>query len=188
MSTATGAARARARAGDAGEHRVAFRTGWEGYQALARLVDGQPERVRIAFDGEVVELMSPGAPHERDKHRLERIVAVLTEERSVPCQAMASTRWEHPEAARALEADATFYLTRAKILGSRHRSKDIADYPMPDLAIEVDHGASRVDRESIYRALAVPEVWSFDGVELRIEVLDGGFQLPTTRLLNSKPS
>jgi hypothetical protein len=35
----------------------------------------------------------------------------------------------------------------------------IADYPNPDLAVEVDISPSKIDRSGIYAALNVPEVW-----------------------------
>ncbi len=156
------------------EGRFAFRTTWEGYRALTRIIDEGPGRVRIAFDGGMVELMSPGASHESQAYRLERIVEILTDERRTPYRALRSTRWVRDEAQRGLEPDACFYLTAGKVADSRDRKKRAEDLPSPDLAVEVDHSASRVDRASIYLALGVPEVWCFDGVELRIEVLTDG--------------
>ena len=54
---------------------------------------------------------------------------------------------------------------------SSRGSDDIADYPNPDLAIEVDISRPQVDHAGIYAALRVPEVWRFDGRELVIERL-----------------
>ena len=42
---------------------------------------------------------------------------------------------------------------------------DIADYPNPDLAIEIDISPPEVDREGIYKSLKVAEIWRFDGEE-----------------------
>ena len=42
-------------------------------------------------------------------------------------------------------------------------SKDVAEYPNPDLAIEVDVSPSKIDRPAIYAALRIAEVWRFDG-------------------------
>ncbi len=151
------------------ERCVAFRTTWEGYQALTRIVDEGDNHVRIAFDGRMAELMSPGSPHERDRIRLERIIEILADERGLPYQPMGSTRWDRPEAERGLEPDACFYLTAEKIADSGGRTD--AECPVPDIAVEIDHRASQIDRDSIYEALGVPEVWSFDGEGLAIEVL-----------------
>lgn len=49
------------------------------------------------------------------------------------------------------------------------RSLDVADYPNPDLAVEIDIAPPLVDREAIYRSLKVGEIWSFDGGDVRIQ-------------------
>jgi len=43
------------------------------------------------------------------------------------------------------------------------RSRKIADYPNPDLGIEVDISPPKIDRPGIYAALREAEVWRFDG-------------------------
>ena len=47
-------------------------------------------------------------------------------------------------------------------------SMDGADYPNPDLGIEVDISPSKIDRPGIYAALRVAEVWRFDGERRQI--------------------
>jgi len=152
------------------EQRFAFWTTWEGYQALTRIVDEGDNHVRIAFDGRMVELMSPSLPHESDLASLEEIVRIIADERSLPFRPMRSTRWDRPETSRGLEPDACFYLTAEKVAAARGQT-DAAECPVPDLALEIDYSASQIDRDSIYEALGVPEVWSFDGEGLAIEVL-----------------
>ncbi len=48
---------------------------------------------------------------------------------------------------------------------------DIADYPNPDLAVEIDISPPEVDREDIYKRLQVAEIWRFDGEDVTIEQL-----------------
>lgn len=45
---------------------------------------------------------------------------------------------------------------------------DLQKDPPPDLAIEMDYTHHAVDRESIYAALGVPEIWVCDGRRLSI--------------------
>jgi hypothetical protein len=75
-----------------------------------------------------------------------------------------------------IEADRCYYIAPAKIaaaLAAREaKSNDVKDYPNPDLAIEVDMSLPQVDREGIYAALRVAELWTFDGAILRISRLD----------------
>ncbi|MHB1560537.1 MAG: hypothetical protein ACYC61_24050 [Isosphaeraceae bacterium] len=66
------------------------------------------------------------------------------------------------------------------------RSLDVADYPNPDLAVEIDIAPPLVDREAIYRSLKVGEIWSFDGGDVRIQQLvdDGTYRAaPMSRFL-----
>jgi Uma2 family endonuclease len=162
----------RVTAGD--EPRFAFQTDWDGYQAIAKILQASADHVRIAFDGERVELrMSPSPLHERDMRRLRYLVEALADARAVPRLELGATRWDRPEAERGLEADTSFYLGLSKIEAVHDRPKDLALWPLPDLAIEVDHSAPQIDRESIYVALRVPEIWRFDGADLEIDVLNG---------------
>jgi Uma2 family endonuclease len=59
----------------------------------------------------------------------------------------------------------------------KRKSNNVADYPNPDLAIEVDISPSQVDRPGIYAALNMTEVWRFDAQGVTIERLneDGTF-------------
>jgi len=55
---------------------------------------------------------------------------------------------------------------------------DPADYPRPDLAIEIDISGPEIDRPSIYADLGVAEVWRYvNGQKLIIENLqaDGSY-------------
>jgi Uma2 family endonuclease len=169
MSTAT------AKKPATNEPRFAFRTDWNGYQALAKILETSADHVRIAFDGERVELrMSAKYIHEKDLKRLRFLVEVLADARHLPRHGLGMARWDRPEAGRGLESDATYYLDPAKIKVALSRPEDPLLLPLPDLAIEVDHSTPQIDRESIYRALGVGEVWRFDGADLEIDVLSSG--------------
>jgi hypothetical protein len=68
---------------------------------------------------------------------------------------------------------------------------NIADYPNPDMAIEVDISPPAVDREDIYKKLQVAETWYFDGEEVTIEQLgeDGTYTVAgQSRFLPVKPA
>ena len=58
-------------------------------------------------------------------------------------------------------------------------SRDLADYPNPDLGIEVDYSPSKIDRPGIYAVLGFDEVWRFDGERVFIDRLsaDGTYQV-----------
>src|SRR5205823_8358267 len=92
-----------------------------------------------------------------------------------PCRGMAEATWERPKIARGLEADQCYYFLPEKLAqyaAARERdSNDVADYPNPDLAIEVDISRPEVDRAGIYAALGVSEIWRLEGDQVVIERL-----------------
>lgn len=151
------------------DDRIAFAASWDVYELLAEAIGDQ--HVLLAFDGERVELMSPGLNHERFKESIGTLVRTVAAELRVPLLAVGSTRWRRPAARRGLEADSSFYFTREKIADARRPSEDETRWPIPDLAVEIDISPARVDRPGIYRALGVPEIWRFDGESFRIDRL-----------------
>ena len=159
-----------------GDQRIAFHASWADFQSLARSIGDQP--LRIAFDGERVELMSPSPEHEALTNALDIILRSLAATLGVRFKGMRSTRWERPDTLRGVEADSSYYLTGEKIDAARRRPQDPADWPLPDLALEIDLRASALDRQGIYAALGVPEVWRFDGETVSIDCLgpDGEYQ------------
>src|SRR5262249_24200978 len=113
----------------------------------------------------------------------------------IPIAGGGQTTWKRPELARGLEADNSFYFRPEKFPivaeARKRRSLDIADYPNPDMAVEVDISRPAVDREDIYKKLHVAEIWYFDGEELTIEQLgeDGNYSLAEQSLfLPVKPA
>ncbi len=84
-----------------------------------------------------------------------------------------------------MEADQCYYFLPEKLAADARsravKSMDLADYPNPDLAVEIDLSAPEVDREDIYKRLQVAEIWYFDGEEVTIEQLqeDGTYTIAT---------
>lgn len=154
---------------------------WQTYQRIAEEL-GDRRAVLLAYKGGILELTMPGPLHEDFKARLRRLVETVTDELAIPCKGLGSTRWDRPAAFRGLESDECYFLTAPKVEAARHRSADAADYPTPDLAIEVDLRRSEVNRPEIYATLGVPEVWRFDGETLRIDRLrdDGTYEASAT--------
>ena len=155
---------------------------WAYYE---RLVDLIPEgaNIRVDFDGKDVEIMSPGALQVGDKKLFAQLVEAIAQELEIPYKSAGQTTWKRPELGRGLEADECYFFRPDKLAelarARARRSTNIADFPDPDLCIEVDMSPSKIDRPGIYAALTVAEVWRFDVErgELTIEVLreDGSF-------------
>lgn len=157
------------------EERVLFRNvDWSFYD---HLVDSIPEssNIHVDYDGKDLEVMAKGKRHERFNWLLGRFVDIVTEELDIVCEPSGETTWKRVKVSRGLEADQCYYFLAEKLeadaAASGRGSDDIADYPDPDLAIEVDLSRPRVDRAGIYAELGVAEVWRFDGRDIVIERL-----------------
>ena len=131
---------------------------WTFYE---RLVDSIPEGANLHadFDGKDVEIMSLSPIHDVIKKTLARFVELTAEELEIPCTGMGRRPGSVPEVLRAWRR--TLLLFAAEKLAVADEaivrwSKVVAEYPNPDLAIEVDISPSKIDRPSIYAASASP--------------------------------
>src|SRR5262249_35357138 len=71
---------------------------------------------------------------------------------------------------RGLEPDECYWIQNEPLM--RHKDQvDLAVDPPPDLVIEIDWTRSALDRQSIYEAMRVPEVWRYNGQVLRVDLL-----------------
>jgi Uma2 family endonuclease len=157
------------------DQRVVFRSvDWAFYD---RLVDSIPERsnIHVDYDGRDLEVMGKRRRHESGRRLLRQVVEAVAQEFRIAYASAGETTWKRPEVARGIEADECYYFLPEKIAADaaalERGSDDIADYPNPDLAIEVDLSTPQVDRAGIYAALRVTEIWRFDGKQVVIERL-----------------
>jgi len=147
--------------------------GWDDYEELGKLL---PPPFRLAFDGSSLEIMVTGQLHDDYADALDTFFKAVARCARRPVQPYRTASWTRPELERGIQADNCYYVTAAKIkaglIGRARKSNDAKDYPNPDLAIEVDLSPPKVDREGIYAALQVAELWTFDGTSLTISRLD----------------
>jgi Uma2 family endonuclease len=113
--------------------------------------------------------------HERARRLMRLLIEIIARESGIAFSSAGETTWKRPEVGRGLEADECYYFLAEKIAADiaalERESDNIADYPNPDLAVEVDLSRPQVDRAGIYSALKVAEVWRFDGQTVVIERL-----------------
>jgi len=152
---------------------------WATYEALlADLGDHSP---RISYDGGDLEFLSPGGLHDRFKFRVGRLIVVLTEELDIPIDGCGSATLRRAGVEKGLEPDEAFYIRNEPAVRGK-LDMDLEVDPPPDLAVEIDITRSSVDREGIYAALGVPEIWRYDGKSLRVFRLgaDGEYEPTAT--------
>ena len=169
----------------AGELRLRF--AGVGFDVYERLIRATPERtaIRMAYDGRNLEIMVTGPVHDDHGWFLDRFINVVARAAGVRRRALGKTTWIRPEIERGIEADQCYVFDPAKLAAVgellARKENDVAGYPNPDLAVEVDISRPQVDRPAIYAALEVPELWTFDGKTVTIAQLSGGQYIATER-------
>jgi Uma2 family endonuclease len=134
------------------------------WKLYVQLSDAVTDRgCRMAYDGKDLELMGIGPLHDWLASLLAAFVDVVSEELRIACIPMGSTTWKREQVQRGIEADQCYYFDPAKMATAGSMAKEfsdlVADYPNPDLAVEVDISLPRIDRPGIYAALKVSEFW-----------------------------
>lgn len=138
----------------------------ENYEGALQLFGDHPT-IRLTYDGENLEIMSPSLEHGEWAKWLDRIITDVAAGLRLPCRSLGSTTWRNETDKRGLEADACFYLANfPRVRGKK--TLDLSVDPPPDLAVEVEVSRSASDRLEIYARLGVPEVWRFDGEDLSV--------------------
>ena len=141
-----------------GERRILFQgVDWHTYDQLCE-ARGEGNHVLLIYDGKDLEIMVVGNIHELLKGLLATIVRAVAAGRNMDFMDSGQATWQTKT--RGLEADLSYYFEPEKVSRAREglsrRSMNQADFPYPDLAIEIDMSPSKVDRPSIYRDLNVP--------------------------------
>jgi Uma2 family endonuclease len=148
-----------------------------------RLTDSIRERssIRVAFDGQDVEIMVLGPTHENLAELMSLFVNEVCDGLEIDWHGLGSTTWKRPEVDRGIEPDLCYYFEPAKLevceAGIARNSNNVADYPIPDLVVEIDISPPKIDRPGIHSQLRPPEVWRFSNGAVSIEqhAADGSY-------------
>jgi Uma2 family endonuclease len=137
---------------------------WEKYEQMVAWFNGR--HVRLTYDRGELELMTVSHKHENNKHFLGQFVVILADELNIDIHSGGSMTFKREDLNRGLEPDECYWIDYEAQM--RHKDEYDQDKdPPPDLVIEVEVSRSVLDRMGIYAALKVPEVWRWDGQQLR---------------------
>jgi Uma2 family endonuclease len=148
----------------------------EAYELIGEAFRGRGG-IRLTYDRGNLEIMTTSNAHEFYKKMLARVIELLTLTLNIPIRSCGHATCKRPDLAQGFEPDEWYYVRNANRI-SELRELDFEHDPPPDLAIEIEHTRSLIDRLAIYAALGVPEVWRFDGERLRVMALlpDGRYE------------
>jgi Uma2 family endonuclease len=159
------------------ENRVILKgVSWSTFKALLADV-GDDRAWRIAYDGGVLEIRMPHLEHEVPKGLIETFIEATADELETEVMKAGSLTLEREDLTRAVEPDTCFYIqNEASVRGKRDINLP-EDLP-PDLAIESDYTNSSVNKDSIYAALGVPELWRYRRESLQVyHLVDGKYEM-----------
>jgi len=143
---------------------------WETYAHL--LEDfADSSTPHLTYDRGTLEIMSPTAQHEELNRTLALLVEILALELGLDIRSLGSTTFRREDLERGFEPDSCFYVQNAQAVQGKTRL-DLAFDPPPDLVIEIDITSPSVRKDPIYAQLGVPEVWRYNGGELRMSKLE----------------
>ncbi|MEG4961893.1 MULTISPECIES: Uma2 family endonuclease [unclassified Microcoleus] len=159
------------------ENRVILKgVSWSTFKALLADV-GDDRAWRIAYEGGVLEIRMPHLEHEVPKGLIESFIEATADELEIEVMKGGSLTLEREDLTRAVEPDTCFYIqNEASIRGKRDINLP-EDLP-PDLAIESDYTNSSVNKDSIYAALGVPELWRYRRESLQVyQLVEGKYEM-----------
>jgi Uma2 family endonuclease len=134
---------------------------WEEYEELLDQV-GEASGVRISYNDGTLKVMSLSVEHEICVRFIEHLIGAITIKLRINIISTGSATMRKKKKKKGNEPDASFYVQTASEIGKR-LDLDFEVDPPPDIAVEVDIHHDSMDKDSIYAALGVPEIWRYDG-------------------------
>ncbi len=138
-------------------HSVVFKdASWKLYRAILREYDEQPSRIN--YDRGTLEIMTLSIEHEHCKSVLGLMLGLVALTFRLRVLHGGSSTLKLISKKKGLEADQCYWIANEPVMRTKKRI-DLRTDPPPDLVIEIDVMHSVVNREKIYAALGVPEMW-----------------------------
>ena len=147
-------------------------TSWRSYVAVSEALGEDNPGLRVAFDAQTMEIMSPSFDHERIARLMDYLVTRAFDLSGADAVSAGSTTYRREDVQKGAEPDLCFYVDRPAV--RLQRTIDLSVAPAPDLLVEIDLSAERMSKRAIYAALGVAEIWRFDGTRLCAQRLVAG--------------
>jgi len=142
---------------------VLYDVSWDFYERFLEEIGDR--NIHLTYDDGTLEIMTLSFEHESWKTIIGRLIEILSLELNIPIRSVGSVTSKRKDLRKGLEPDECYYVQHeSQMRGTK--KLDLPRDPPPDLAIEVDISYRAINRERIYAALGVPEVWRFDGQRL----------------------
>lgn len=150
---------------------------WETFEQILKEL-GDKRVIRLAYNNGFLEIMTPLGPHENNNRFIESLVGVITDELNMNIKKFGSLTMKRSKKLKGAEPDSCYYLQNEPLVRSKQEI-DLDKDPPPDLVLEIDMSNDSLDKQPIYAAIGVPELWRYDGNKLEVFVLqqlDGEYE------------
>lgn len=152
-----------------GEQRVLIPdVSWDFYKRFCDEIGERP--LQLSFTEGMLQIMVTNPPHEFYKKVLAKLLEVTVLECNIPVRSGGNMTFQRDDLKKGFEPDECWWIANERIARGKSKFNWEKD-PPPDLAIEIEISHSLVNRISIYAAIGVPEIWRFNGKELRFCLL-----------------
>ncbi|MEQ8383840.1 MAG: Uma2 family endonuclease [Coleofasciculus sp. A1-SPW-01] len=147
---------------------------WQTFKTLLAEI-GEDRACRMAYDQGVLEIRMPLEDHEVPKGMLESFIEAIADESEIEVKKVGALSLNREDLTRFIEPDTCFYIQNESRVRGRRINLEID--PPPDLAIESDYTSYSVDKQSIYAALGVPELWRYTRQTLQVyQLVEGEYE------------
>ncbi len=147
---------------------------WQTFKTLLAEI-GEDRACRMAYEQGVLEIRMPLEDHEVPKGMLESFIEAIADELEIEVKKVGALSLKREDLTRFIEPDTCFYIQNESRVRGRRINLEID--PPPDLAIESDYTSSSVDKQSIYAALGVPELWRYTRQTLQVyQLVEGEYE------------
>ncbi|MEQ8466214.1 Uma2 family endonuclease [Coleofasciculus sp. E1-EBD-02] len=147
---------------------------WQTFKTLLAEI-GEDRACRMAYSQGVLEIRMPLEDHEVPKGMLESFIEAVADELEIEVKKVGALSLKREDLTRFIEPDTCFYIQNESRVRGRRINLEID--PPPDLAIESDYTSSSVDKQSIYAALGVPELWRYTRQTLQVyQLVEGEYE------------
>lgn len=138
---------------------------WEEYEMFLEDFE-EKAGWHLTYDGGKLEIMPPLMEHETPSRSIDLFVWAYCEHFGLTFESAGSTTFRRKLKRKGVEPDACFFVQTAEKVIGQSETLDPDNYPVPDVAVEIDVTHGSLDKFSIYATLEVPEIWLFDGKKL----------------------
>ncbi len=148
---------------------------WDTFNQLLQEL-GDKRSHRLAYSQGTMEIMTPLGKHEHSNRFIERLIYAIIDELALEVKSLGSLTLKADNLQKGVEPDSCFYIQNEFRVRNK-QNIEIGVDPVPDLVLEIDVTSSSLDKLSIYGALAVPEIWRYNGYVLTALIWDGDNQV-----------